>query len=556
MATQYRFKHLRSSVQGKAPKSEQIEKGEIAINFYEGEEFLTIKNSGDNIVKFRPEEFTKEFTQNAIKYDNLLDGTNQGLRNWSFSNGDTNSVVLTSFVDSTDNVEGFQLTYTQNGASGEYGWEVFTYDFDYTQIKQGVNYTFSFDFKSSSAITLGVNIINSGSEAASKLATNIYQHKYLIEEAGEWKHFDIELNGVKDGTEDSWTGTTPCMLIAVIQGNVTPNEDKNIERHEWQDAQFKNLKLIVGTKPTVWKESFKDSLEKAGVADISADIIALSGQVNTLSGDVSDVKTTANNNGTAISLINANIAAINEWQGLRESEITSLQDAARNLEDNVKTLSGDVSELQSEVSGLTDNIDKLESDLTKTNESIDTLTTEVENTEKVIAGAFEKVSESCGLNEGLQYQASATSNYVSAANSLAKAIEILDSELKKVSDNSNSVPDDVATKTDLNAVIESTVSKADFNAFTGTTATKNELNALSGATVAKTEFDDYKVQLDEAFLVLTQTLHKFKEVYGLNEELTFKPAANTQYISNATSVADALNKLDLALQQITNTSNE
>ena len=550
MATQYRFKHLRSSVQGKAPKSEQIEKGEIAINFYEGEEFLTIKNSGDKIVKFRPEEFT----QNAIN-GNLLDGTNQGVRNWKFANDSSSSnyQTLASFVDETEGVEGVQLTYAED-APKYYSWEIFHYAFDYTNIRKNVDYTISFDFQCNGNIGLNVSIINGAYNLETQLTTSAATQTYVNK--NEWQHFDFVLKGIKNGSDEDLSelasNKKPVIYIGVKSGNTTSDATEFV----WTNAKIKNLQLVVGKASMKWKESFKDSLEKAGVADISADIIALSGQVNTLSGDVSDVKTTANNNVTAISLINTNIAAINEWQALRESDITSLQDAARNLEDNVKTLSGDVSELQSEVSGLTNNIDKLESDLTKSNKSIDTLTTEVENTDKVIAGSFEKVSESCGLNEGLQYQASATSNYVSAANSLAKAIEILDSELKKVSDNSNSVPDDVATKTDLNAVIESTVSKADFNAFTGTTATKNELNALSGATVAKTEFDDYKVQLDEAFLVLTQTLHKFKEVYGLNEELTFKPAANTQYISNATSVADALNKLDLALQQITNTSNE
>lgn len=55
--------HVRSSVDGKLPTATQIEHGEIAINFYDGNEKLSIKSSAGNIRTFSTDE------QNNAKFE-------------------------------------------------------------------------------------------------------------------------------------------------------------------------------------------------------------------------------------------------------------------------------------------------------------------------------------------------------------------------------------------------------------------------------------------------------------------------------------------------------
>ena len=75
MAKFRKVQHLRSSVQGKYPTLEQVEYGEITVNFYQGDEFLCIRNKGikgdgsdDAIVSFR----TWPYIQKVIEDNELV----------------------------------------------------------------------------------------------------------------------------------------------------------------------------------------------------------------------------------------------------------------------------------------------------------------------------------------------------------------------------------------------------------------------------------------------------------------------------------------------------
>ena len=75
MAKLRKVQHLRSSVQGKYPTLEQVEYGEITVNFYQGDEFLCIRNKGikgdgsdDAIVSFR----TWPYIQKVIEDNELV----------------------------------------------------------------------------------------------------------------------------------------------------------------------------------------------------------------------------------------------------------------------------------------------------------------------------------------------------------------------------------------------------------------------------------------------------------------------------------------------------
>ena len=75
MATQHRFKHLRSSVNGKTPTANQIELGEIAINFCNGNEFLSFKNSENEIVSIHTDEYVHDLVDSVEQ--TFTNGLNQ-----------------------------------------------------------------------------------------------------------------------------------------------------------------------------------------------------------------------------------------------------------------------------------------------------------------------------------------------------------------------------------------------------------------------------------------------------------------------------------------------
>jgi hypothetical protein len=87
MAKNWKLIHIKSKQRGedglspKLPTCEQLEYGELAINYGEGIETLAIRNDKDEIIKFIPEhkvkeyiderlaELIKEFNKNAIEPD-------------------------------------------------------------------------------------------------------------------------------------------------------------------------------------------------------------------------------------------------------------------------------------------------------------------------------------------------------------------------------------------------------------------------------------------------------------------------------------------------------
>ena len=48
----FRYQHIKSSVEGKAPTAEQIKVAEIGVNDFAGDEKLFIKNSAGEVVDF------------------------------------------------------------------------------------------------------------------------------------------------------------------------------------------------------------------------------------------------------------------------------------------------------------------------------------------------------------------------------------------------------------------------------------------------------------------------------------------------------------------------
>ena len=73
MAQKWKLIHIKSKQHGedenspKLPTSDQLEYGEIAINYGDGIETLAIRNENDEIVKFVPEKKMHEYVDKAIE---------------------------------------------------------------------------------------------------------------------------------------------------------------------------------------------------------------------------------------------------------------------------------------------------------------------------------------------------------------------------------------------------------------------------------------------------------------------------------------------------------
>lgn len=83
MAKNWKLIHIKSKQRGedgvspKLPTSEQLEYGEIAINYGDGIETIAIRNDNDEIVTFIPEHKVKEYIDKRIKelVENFKDET-------------------------------------------------------------------------------------------------------------------------------------------------------------------------------------------------------------------------------------------------------------------------------------------------------------------------------------------------------------------------------------------------------------------------------------------------------------------------------------------------
>lgn len=73
MAMKAKLIHIKSKQKGedgkspKLPTSEQLQYGEIAINYGDGIETIAIRNEKDEIVKFIPEDKVKEYVEKRIE---------------------------------------------------------------------------------------------------------------------------------------------------------------------------------------------------------------------------------------------------------------------------------------------------------------------------------------------------------------------------------------------------------------------------------------------------------------------------------------------------------
>ena len=136
-------------------------------------------------------------------------------------------------------------------------------------------------------------------------------------------------------------------------------------------------------------------------------------------------------------------------------------------------------------------------------QNVATLANEVIKNEEVTTASFVKVREALELSDGLEYESNTGSNYISGATSFADADNKLDNAIKSVDQN--------------------------------VTALTNEV-----------------IKNEEA---ITASFVKVRDALELSNGLEYESNTGSNYISGATSFADADNKLDSAIKTISDSLN-
>ena len=147
--------------------------------------------------------------------------------------------------------------------------------------------------------------------------------------------------------------------------------------------------------------------------------------------------------------------------------------------------------------------DNLDIAFKSVDQNVATLANEVIKNEEVTTASFVKVREALELSDGLEYKSNADSNYISGATSFADADNKLDGAIKSVDQN--------------------------------VTALTNEV-----------------IKNEEA---ITASFVKVRDALELSNGLEYESNTGSNYISGATSFADADNKLDGAIKTISDSLN-
>ena len=222
------------------------------------------------------------------------------------------------------------------------------------------------------------------------------------------------------------------------------------------------------------------------------------------------------------------ISKINELNSTKESNpsnnitITVTQEDGKIKDVVLNVPSGDAIALQSDIAvsidyeGVTDYPevegvvftpvnagDNLDIAFKSVDQNVATLANEVIKNEEVTTASFVKVREALELSDGLEYKSNADSNYISGATSFADADNKLDGAIKSVDQN--------------------------------VTALTNEV-----------------IKNEEA---ITASFVKVRDALELSNGLEYESNTGSNYISGATSFADADNKLDGAIKTISDSLN-
>ena len=188
-----------------------------------------------------------ELIENKEQIDNanLLNATNQGSRNWMFSNDNIGTYSLGEKYE--DGVNAFHFEYIDNTDEALVtSWECFMYTGVQTdKIESGETYTLSMDIRQISGenaelIKLQFGIMNpNASNILVPLGTVVYNPSF-----DEWNRINILMTPIASGVK----GGQQVIYIGV----------HSTSRQKWDNLDIRNLQLVKGNLIDEWKVSASD----------------------------------------------------------------------------------------------------------------------------------------------------------------------------------------------------------------------------------------------------------------------------------------------------------
>jgi|GEM_PF-1881277 len=305
-----------------------------------------------------------------------------------------------------------------------------------------------------------------------------------------------------------------------------------------------------------------DAQAKTNADDIStnqSDIGTNSSNISLNDSDISNLQSELNTSQAGAGL-NADGSYAANISGNYISMATSLKDADNKLDAQAKTNADDISTNQSDIGTNSSNISANDSDISNLQSELNTSQ----------AGA--------GLNADGSYAANNSANYISTATSLKDADNKLDAQAKTNADDISTNQSDIGTNSsnislndsdisNLQGELNTTQAGAGLNA-DGSYVANNSANYISTATSlkdadnkldaqAKTNADDISTNQsdigtnssnisanDSDISNLQSELNTTQVGVGLNADGSYAANNTANYISTATSLKDADNKLD------------
>ena len=461
MAKLRKVQHLRSSVQGKYPTLGQVEYGEITVNFYQGDEFLCIRNKGikgdgsdDAIVSFR----TWPYIQKVIEANELV----------------TASALATIKESCGFNVNG---EYTPS-ATSKYISGVATITDALNVLDENLSQTYTkSEIDSKGYLTEVPSEYITESELDSKGYLTEVPSEYITESELDSKGYLTEVPS-EYITENELNGKNYATVAQVEnkQDTLTAGDGINITDNVISCTLDTSLYSVVTTLPTTGEANkiYLIKSEDSGDSNIYIEYGYIENSWEKLGEYKAEIdlspyltKSEASNTYATKATVEANelvtaaaLTALNESCGFDEnaefapsvdatyiSEASNVTEALNVLDKNLSQTytkneidsKGYLTEVPSEY--ITESelnskgyLTEVPSEYITESEASNTYATKatVEANELVIAAALTALNESCGFNENAEFAPSASSNYISGASNVTEALNVLDENIPSI----------------------------------------------------------------------------------------------------------------------------
>ena len=402
-----KLQHLRSSVQGKYPEVGQIEYGEITVNFFQGDEFLCIRNKGpkgdgsdDAVVSFRAWPYIeKVILDNELVTASALTTLKEscGFNKDGAYVPSSTSTYISEATTVTEALDVLDKNLAQTYTKGEIDAKGFL-----TQVPD--EYVTNDEFENHA------RLINEKLEGLEDSKQNVLK-------AGS----GIEID--KDVIKCSLDTTLYLVVSSLPTENIQDNKIYLVKSNTSGDTNVYIEYAYVGNN---WEELGKYKSE------VNLDPYLTQASASSTYLTISSAKSEY-----------ATLKIVEDNEEVTAAALTKLNESCGFSENAKFTPSTDATYI-SNTNSVTEALEVLDKNLAQTytkdevSDKLDNigvrfiaLESVIEDNEKVTAAALTELNESCGFSENAEFTPSTDATYISNSNSVTEALNVLDNSLSQ-----------------------------------------------------------------------------------------------------------------------------